>query len=209
MVVVCENWPKISTMPKNHHRRMSVEMDKVSMNAQRMKQRRVSVETENPSLGGYLHRRRWSSDSIHHFTEALHLSFHWKRRTTLPVVTLGAEGEVTPPPLHHKHGHTHSSFISFTRTVSATLRKRKNPIPALAVVVLEDGVVELVRILLFIIVLDFVFFCYIWSGVQITVFLCRVNEDVNYNDLISYDVYELCIVHHTVLDVTVDQTPSV
>lgn len=62
---------KISTMPKNHHRRMSVEMDKVSMNAQRMKQRRVSVETENPSLGGYLHRRRWSSDSIHHFTEAL------------------------------------------------------------------------------------------------------------------------------------------
>lgn len=133
-------------------------MDKVSMNAQRMKQRRVSVETENPSLGGYLHRRRWSSDSIHHFTEALHLSFHWKRRTTLPVVTLGAEGEVTPPPLHHKHGHTHSSFISFTRTVSATLRKRKNPIPALAVVVLEDGVVELVRILLFIIVLDFVFF---------------------------------------------------
>lgn len=134
-------------MPKNYHRRMSVEMDKVSMNAQRIQQRRVSVETENPSLGGYLSRRRWSSDSIHHFTEALHLSFHWKRRTTLPVVTLGAEGEVTPPPLHHKHGHTHSSFTSFTRTVSATLRKRKNPIPALAVVVLEDGVVELVRIL--------------------------------------------------------------
>lgn len=45
--------------------------------------------------------------------------------------------------------------------------------------------------------------------VFILVFLCRVNEDVNYNDLISYDVYELCIVHHTVLDVTVDQTPSV
>lgn len=39
-------------------------------------------------------------------------------------------------------------------------------------------------------------------------FICRVNEDVNYNDLISYDVYELCIVHHTMLGVTVDQTLS-
>lgn len=148
MMAICENWLKISTMPRSKSRRMSVEMDKVSMNAQWIGQGRVSVETENPSLGKYLHRRRWSSDSIHHLSEALHLSFHWKRRTTLPVVTLGTEGEVTPPPHHHEHGHIHKSIIHFTRTVSATLRKRKNPIPALAVVVLEDGVVELVRILL-------------------------------------------------------------
>ena len=140
-------------MPRLHHRRMSVETDKVTISGggQRLTQRRMSVETESPSLSSYLGRRRWSSDSIHHFTETLHLTLNsWKRRATLPHLNTGEKGGGggSPHP-HQDHGHHHthhSKFLHFTRSVSTTLRKRKAPVPALAIVMLEDGIVELVRI---------------------------------------------------------------
>ena len=138
-------------MPRLHHRRMSVETDKVTISGggQRLTQRRMSVETESPSLSSYLGRRRWSSDSIHHFTETLHLTLNsWKRRATLPHLNTGEKGGGSPHP-HQDHGHHHthhSKFLHFTRSVSTTLRKRKAPVPALAIVMLEDGIVELVRV---------------------------------------------------------------
>ena len=140
-------------MPRLHHRRMSVETDKVTISGggQRLTQRRMSVETESPSLSSYLGRRRWSSDSIHHFTETLHLTLNsWKRRATLPHLNTGEKGGGggSPHP-HQDHGHHHTHhgrFLHFTRSVSTTLRKRKAPVPALAIVMLEDGTVELVRI---------------------------------------------------------------
>lgn len=192
-------------MFKNYYRRMFVEMDKVFMNVQRMKQRRVLVETENLFLGGYFFRRRWFSDFIYYFIEVLYLFFYWKRRIIFLVVILGVEGEVIFLFFYYKYGYIYSSFISFTRIMFAIFRKRKNFIFVLAVVVLEDGVVELVRILLFIIVLDFVFFLFNMKWCLDQSVLCRVNKDVNYNDLIFYDVYELCIVYYIMFGVIVDQ----
>lgn len=135
-------------MLKNYYRRMFVEMDKVFMNAQRIQQRRVLVETENSFLGGYFFRRRWFLDFIYYFIEVLYLFFYWKRRIIFLVVILGVEGEVIFLFFYYKYGYIYSSFMSFTRIVFAILRKRKNFIFVLVVVVLEDGVVELVRILL-------------------------------------------------------------
>ncbi|XP_062581674.1 uncharacterized protein LOC134243442 [Saccostrea cucullata] len=121
-----------------HPRRKSVEAEKVENDLHRLKHRRMSVETESPSLLGYLHRRRWSWDTIHHISDTLHLTLKGKRRSTLPEEGIECEGEET----HH------GRFHHFTRSVSMTLRKKKTPVPALAIVEFENGNVKLVRELL-------------------------------------------------------------